>query len=96
MDCRNWVVKEAEEDASSGLVYYKEDLAVKFWWFDGRHYKDNTVETPTSDDVFYTSDTIDDKFRVKSATLVLHTDNSVLSAVPAAAAAIALSIMYAF
>ena len=93
MDCRNWVVKESEEDTSAGLVYYKESLAVKFWWFDGRHYKDNTADPLVA---FYTADTIADKFQVFSTELKFHAANSVLSAVPAAAAAIALSIMYAF
>ena len=45
MDCRNWVVKESKEDTDAGLIHYTEGLSVKFWWFDGRAYDDNTAET---------------------------------------------------
>ena len=58
MDCRNWVVKEAKED-TNGLIHYSDGDAVKFWWFDGRYYKDNTADTPES---YWTSDNIAQKF----------------------------------
>ena len=64
-----------------------------FWWFDGRRYKDNTAD-PLVD--YWASDTVVNKFQEFTTTLQYHVDNSILSAVPAAAAAIALSIMYAF
>ena len=44
MDCVNWVRKESKESATDGFVNWSAGDSVTFWWFDGRHYFDNTVD----------------------------------------------------
>lgn len=93
MDCRNWVVKSSKEDTTAGLVNFASGDTVKFWWFDGRRYEDNTEEVPVE---LWTAETISNKFKVASVDLKYDEMGSVLSFVPGAAATVALAILTSF
>ena len=41
MDCLNWVAKASA--TTTGVVNWASGDSVKFWWFDGRRYKDNSL-----------------------------------------------------
>ena len=45
MDCLNWVAKATDD--STGVVKWSAGDSVKFWWFDGRQYKDNSLTDVT-------------------------------------------------
>lgn len=92
MDCRNWVVKASKED-EAGLINFSSGDTVKFWWFDGRRYKDNTADAPEE---YWTEETIANKFKVQSVDLKYDAMGSVLSFVPGAAATVALAILTSF
>ena len=49
MDCTNWVIKAASESTTDGLVNWSSGNKVKFWWFDGRRYKDNSLASDVID-----------------------------------------------
>ena len=49
MECINWVIASGKEDAATGLARWDAGTSVDFWWFDGRHYKDNAASDLTGD-----------------------------------------------
>ena len=100
MDCVNWIRKESKESDTDGFVNWSAGDSVKFWWFDGRHYFDNTVDpdpvvawkaTPAEGD----SETdITKKMSVASATLEY--DEGIFSLVSSAFAMGVVAVFYTF
>ena len=103
MDCLNWVAKESASD--TGVVKWSSGDSVKFFWFDGRRYKDNTADPidDASNTLWIANDgteaggTLKVEKKFQTATVTLAMDSGALeSLVPGAAAIVALSMLFSF